>query len=304
MWRVSTLGLLATAWILRAQDSTFSADVKVVNLLATVRDRDGRFVKDLTREDFVVQEEGRPQSIRYFAQESNLPLAIGLLVDTSCSQTRVLESERTASYRFFDQILRGDDVAFVLHFDFEVGLLQGFTSSREKLATALSNLSRPKHCNTLLYDAIHDASEQLMKLQGGRKAFVVLSDGVDVRSKYQIGTAIEFAQRADTIIYSVLFANRQVIGPPAMMAAQAIYLGRGRKAMRRLAHETGGGYYSVSKENSVEKIYAEIEEELRSQYSIGYTPDRIEGDETFRKITLTTKNKDLIVRTRAGYYPK
>ena len=143
MWRVSTVGLLATAWILRAQDSTFSADVKVVNLLATVLDRDGRFVKDLTRQDFVVQEEGRPQSIRYFAQESNLPLAIGLLVDTSCSQTRVLESERTASYRFFDQILRGDDVAFVLHFDFEVGLLQGFTSSREKLATAPSRPGSP-----------------------------------------------------------------------------------------------------------------------------------------------------------------
>ncbi len=304
MRSVSTIGILAIAWVLRAQDPTFSAVVKVVNLLATVRDRDGRFVKDLTKEDFVVQEEGRPQTIRYFAQESNLPLVIGVLVDTSCSQIRVLELERTASYKFLDQVLRGDDMAFVLHFDFKVSLLQGFTSSREKLAAAFSNLSRPKHCNTLLYDAIHDASEQLMKNRGGRKAFVVLSDGGDVRSKYSIGTAIEFAQRADTIIYSVLFANRQIIGHPAVMAMQSIYLAHGRKTMHRLAQETGGGYFAVSKENSIEKIYAEIEEELRSQYSIGYTPDRIEVGKTFRKIALTTKNKDLVVQTRAGYYPK
>lgn len=125
---------------------------------------------------------------------------IGLLVDTSCSQIRVLESERTASYKFLDQVLHGDDVAFVLHFDFRVSLLQGFTSSREKLAAAFSALSPPMHCDTHLYDAIHDASEQLMKKESGRKAFVLLSDGGDVRSKCSIVTAIEFAQRADTII--------------------------------------------------------------------------------------------------------
>jgi VWFA-related protein len=304
MWRVGPIGLVAFACALRAQDSTFSTDVKVVNLTATVRDRDGRFVKDLTKEDFVVQEEGRPQAIRYFAHESNLPLAIGLLVDTSCSQMRVLESERTASYKFLDQVLRGDDEAFVLHFDFKVSLLQSFTSSREELATAFSSLSRPEHCNTLLYDAIHDASEQLMKKHDGRKAFVVLSDGGDVRSQYSIGTAIEFAQRADTIIYSVLFANRQMIGHPVAMAVQAGYLAHGRNVMRRLAQETGGGYFAVSKENSIESVYAKIEDELRSQYSIGYTSDQIEGNKTFRKIALTTKNKELIVRTRAGYYPK
>ncbi len=143
-----------------------------------------------------------------------------------------------------------------------------------------------------------------MGKRGGRKAFVVLSDGGDARSKYSISTAIEFAQRANTIIYSVLFADRQRIGHPTVMAVQAIYLERGRRTMRQLAQETGGGYFAVSKENSIEKIYAEIEDDLRNQYSIGYTPDRIEGDKTFRKIALATKNKDLIVRTRAGYYPK
>ena len=293
------LGLLALAWTLHAQDSTFSADVKVVNLLATVRDRDGKFVKDLTKEDFVVEEDGRPQAIRYFSQESNLPLAIGLMVDTSCSQIRVLESERTASYKFLDQVLRGVDVAFVLHFDYKVSLLQGFTSSREELQTAFSKLSRPEHCNTLLADAIHDASEQLMKKQGGRKAFVVLSDGGDFRSKQSIGTAIEFAQRADTIIYSILFADpRSGFG-----LGRVVYLATGRSVMRRLARETGGGYFEVSKDKSIEQIYAEIEEELRNQYSIGYTPETT-GDKKFRKITLNAKRPDLVVRTRAGYYPK
>lgn len=293
--------LLAIALALRAQDATFSADVKVVNLLATVRDRDGKLIKDLTKEDFTVEEDGRPQTIRYFAQESNLPLSIGVMVDTSMSQLRVLEAERTASYKFLDQVLRGDDVAFVLHFDFKVNLLQGFTSSREDLAAALAKLGRPRRGNTLLFDAVHDASEQLMKNQSGRKAFVVLSDGGDVRSKNSIVTAIEFAQRADTIIYSILFSNAQVL--PRALTATSIYLARGRSIMHRLARETGGGYFAVSKDKSIEQIYAEIEEELRNQYSIGYTPDTT-GDKKFRKIALTASRKDLVVRTRAGYYPK
>jgi VWFA-related protein len=295
------VGLLAITLALRAQDSTFSADVKVMNLLATVRDRDGKFVKDLTKEDFTVEEDGHPQAIRYFTQESNLPLAVGVMVDTSCSQIRVLEAERAASYKFLDQVLRGEDVAFVLHFDYKVSLLQGFTSSREELATAFSKLARPKHCNTVLYDAIHDASEQLMKKQGGRKAYVVLSDGGDVRSKNSIVSAIEFAQRADTIIYSVLFADARSLGVPGI--GTVIYLAQGRSVMRRLARETGGGYYAVSKDKSLEQIYAEIEEELRNQYSIGYTPETT-GDKKFRKIALTATRQDLVVRTRAGYYPK
>jgi VWFA-related protein len=297
------IGLLVIAVALRAQDATFSADVKVVNLLATVRDRDGKLIRDLKKEDFTVEEDGQPQTVRYFAQESNLPLAIGVMVDTSCSQIRVLEAERTASYTFLDQVLRGEDVAFVLHFDYKVSLLQGFTSSREELQTAFSKLARPQHCNTVLFDAVHDASEQLMKKQAGRKAYVVLSDGGDVRSKHSIVTAIEFAQRADTIIYSILFSNAQAIGLPTMMAAQAVYLSRGRRVMQRLARETGGGYYAVSKDKSIEQIYAEIEEELRNQYSIGYAPETT-GDKKFRKITLTAKGKDLMARTRAGYYPK
>jgi VWFA-related protein len=302
--RLSRQNLLLAA-LCRAQEPTFSTDVKLVSLLATVRDRDGRVVKDLKKEDFLVEEDGRPQTIRYFFRESDLPLTIGLLVDTSRSQIRVLEPERKASYQFLDQVLREDrDLAFVMHFDIRVDLLQGFTSSREKLAAALAELRIPKRASTLLFAAVREASEGLMKPQTGRKAYILLSDGVDVRSKTSIGTAIEYAQRADTIIYSILYADHLRVAGPAELAAQAIYHARGRRVMRRLAQETGGGFFEVSQQEPIEKVYAQIEDELRNQYSIGYVPDPSDAGAGYRKIRLTTRQNQLVVRTRDGYYAK
>jgi VWFA-related protein len=304
------VGLLALAVTLDAQDLTFAADVKVVSVLATVRDRDGNVIKGLTRDDFIVKEDGRAQKIRYFSQESNLPLTIGLLVDTSRSMQTLIKVVRQDSGRFFDQVLHDPrDVAFVMHFDNKVGVLQGFTSSREHLESALEKLKIPRIPSTLLYDAVAQASTDLMKPQAGRKALVVLSDGMDVRSKVSLNSAIEYAQRADTMIYSILFSH-QFGGRGRRGKTVTIVMGpggkrqlNGPKVMKRLATETGGGYFEVSDNNPIEKIYNQIEEELRSQYSIGYTPDR-DGDKTFRKITITTKRKDLTVRTREGYYPK
>jgi VWFA-related protein len=138
---------LILAPVIRAvgQDVTFTTGVKVVTLIATVRDSENRVVKNLTRDDFLLSEDGRPQTIRYFSEESDLPLTIGLLMDTSKSQRRVLEAERRASYTFLDQVLRdGRDTAFVVHFDIKVDLLQGLTSSRIKLAAALARLRPPQ----------------------------------------------------------------------------------------------------------------------------------------------------------------
>jgi Mg-chelatase subunit ChlD len=189
-----------------AQQPIFSTEVKVVTLLATVHDGDGAIVTNLKREDFHVEEDGVPQTIKYFSRESDLPLTIGLLVDTSRSQAPVIDRERSASRTFLDQVLRGDkDQAFVALFDFRVKVLQDLTSSRAKLASALDELKIPPRGSTLLYRAIRECSENQMRKQPGRKAFVILSDGVDVHSKTSIVTAIEFAQRADTIIYSILF---------------------------------------------------------------------------------------------------
>jgi VWFA-related protein len=286
---------------LAAQDARFSADVNVVTLLAAVRDRDGRVVKDLSREDFTLLEDGKPQTIRYFSRESDLPLTIGLLVDTSRSQRGVLESERSASYRFLEQVLREDkDQAVVVSFDIEVQVLQEFTSSREKLRGALERLVIPGRVATLLFEAIRRTSEEQMRRESGRKAFVVLSDGVSFRDPATIGTAIEYAQRADTIIYSILFAEHQGLRPAAGKFAAT----RGKEAMSRLARETGGDYYEVTERNPIRKIYSQIEETLRNQYSLGYKPVEPDKKGGYRQIKLTAKPRGLVVQTRDGYYAK
>ncbi|MGO9124516.1 MAG: VWA domain-containing protein [Terriglobales bacterium] len=338
--RALTLILLLAALPAHGQDppvaSTMSVDVKVVTLLATVRDKHGQVVRNLAKDDFTLEEDGRPQTIRYFAKENNLPMKLGLLVDTSMSQRRVLEQERSASHTFLDQMLREDkDVAFVIHFDREVELLQDFTSSRDKLYSALGMLQTPQNSGgdsqdsrggrrqgggTLLYDAVYLASNELMKKQQGRKALIVLSDGVDRGSKESLDTAIESAQRADTLVYSILFKDEQEhgsgggFGMPGMGGGG---MGRhggggrtypqeerpdGKKILDRISRETGARLFEVSKKQTVEQIYSTIEEELRNQYSLGYTPEKAEAGTGYRKILLKTKQKDLVVQTRDGYY--
>lgn len=333
----------------------FSTDVKVVSVLATVRDKKGAIVKNLLKDDFVLQEDGRPQVIKYFSQQSDLPLTIGLLIDTSMSQRRVLGKERDATQTFIEQVLREDkDKTFLIHFDHEVELLQDLTSSKKKLQDAMDNLragsspqlqrpfagggqypgggypggggqypggrrggARTGRAGTLLYDAIWLASgDDLMKKQTGRKALMVLSDGVDRGSKETISDAIESAQRANTLVYSILFADKEGSG----FGSQGPFGGYGRrggmgrypqqesrpdgkKVLQRIAQETGGGFFEVSDKHPIEKIYSQIEEDLRNQYSLGYTSDATTGA-GFRKIALTTKKKDLIVQATQGYYAK
>ena len=211
--------------------------MKVVSLLATVRNKKGQIIHDLTKEDFQLEEDGRPQTIRYFSQESDLPLTLGLLVDTSMSQIRVLGSEQSATYRFLEQVLREEkDQAFLIHFDREVELLQDLTSSRAKLEAALRLLEMPQAQRqqrgaggypgptggrrggsgagrgrggggTLLYDAALLAADDMMKKQAGRKAVILLTDGVDTGSQSTLADAIRSAQSADTLAYSILFAD-------------------------------------------------------------------------------------------------
>jgi VWFA-related protein len=304
--RMSRLTLLVPcACGLPAQEVKFSTGVDLVTLLASVRDAQGLLAKNLTGDDFVLQQDGVPQAIRYFSRESDLPLTIGLLVDTSNSQLHVLEPERRASYTFLDQVVREDrDEAFVAHFDVAVKVLQGFTSSRKDLAAALGELEVPSHFGTLLYDAIRDCSENQMRKRMGRKAFILLSDGGDHRSKTSLGTAIEYAQRADTIVYSILFAEPPSPSRPFRSAILSMDRARGRKVMRRLAAETGGAFFEVGKGQSIEKIYAQIEETLRNQYSLGFTPEPMSAAGQYHKIKLTAKRPGLIVQTRDGYYSK
>jgi VWFA-related protein len=331
---VTTSALALAARSLRAQDvikdnPVFSSDVKVVNVLATVRTKGGEIVANLTKDDFLLSEDNHPQTIKYFSRETNLPLILGLLVDTSGSQRNVLGEEETASYTFLDKVLREDlDKTFLAHFDFDTELLQDLTSSKEKLRVALQGMEVPGPGSrrggggyggrrggrggggagggTTLYDAVFLASDEIMRHQQGRKAVVLLTDGVDHGSKESMGTAIEEAQRADTLIYSIMFEGDEGgggglggfgrIGPIDTGAD-------GYKVLQKMSRETGGGFFEVSRKMSIDAIYKRIEEELRSQYSIGYTPDTPPSGGAFRTIGLKAKRKDLVVQARQGYYP-
>ena len=326
------------------QAPSISVDVKMVSMLAAVRDKHGHLVNNLNKDDFVVEQDGHPQTITYFAQESNLPLTLGLLVDTSMSQRRVLDQERSASHAFLDHVLREDkDKAFVIHFDYEVELLQDLTSSRQKLEAALDALGEPEFAQTggggsssggssgggrggygrggggtLLYDAVYLASNEIMKKQQGRKALIILSDGVDRGSKESLQNSIETAQRADTLVYSILFADKEGygngggyggghgggggIGGGGHRRYPQESRPDGRKILEQISRETGGRFFEVSKKMPIEQIYADLDEELRNQYGLGYVPDKADVAPGYHKIHLTVKPKDLTVQTRDGYY--
>ena len=221
--------LLAAVSVTAQQDdkqeapTTIKKDVNVVNVLATVRNKQGQIVDTLTKDDFKLDVDGRPQAIKYFSQVTDLPLTLGLLVDTSLSQRRLLDKERTASYTFLNDLLdQTRDKAFIVNFDFEVELLQDLTSSRAKLETALQKLQVPeprqmqtggsdpgqmRGGGTKLYDAVYLASDEITSKKQGRKALIILSDGVDQGSKTSLSAAIEASQRADTLVYTILFAD-------------------------------------------------------------------------------------------------
>lgn len=334
-----------------------SPDVNVVNVLATVRDKHGKIVNNLSQNDFVVDEDGRQQVIRNFTRESDLPLTLGLLVDTSLSQRHVLDQERAASGHFIDQVLREDkDKAFLIHFDREVELLQDLTPSKQKLNAALGSLQQPQlkrndddsspngtgyprrrggsapslMSSRVLYDSVYLASNELMLKPQGRKVVIVLSDGVDRGSKVTIERAIAAAQRANTVVYSILVPGQQSSGnhggwehrggiggiggmgggpmgrrgggyPPS---SQPEYdRPDGKKVLERMSKETGGRMFEFSKKESFDQIYQQIQEELRNQYSLGYVPDRPGNASEYRKIHVTTTQKELVVQARDGYYP-
>lgn len=352
-----------------ADTPTFKSDVKVVNVFATVRDKHGQIVPTLGKEDFALQVDGKPQTIRYFAKESDVPLTLGLLVDTSLSQRRVLEEERTASYSFLRDVMREDrDMAFVINFDAETTLLQDLTNSKQKLEVALDrvHVAEPdqnsgggggypggrgggypsgggggypsgghRAAGTTLYDAVFLASDELMHKQEGRKALILLTDGVDQGSRYSLDRAIEAAQRSDTMVYSILFADPSAYGsngmgqhypggmggggrhggwgggmggPGGPMGGGQRYPSEshpdGKKVLERLSRETGGHFFEVSKKESVEDIYKQVQDELRNLYSLGFSPDHSQDASGYHKILLTVKPKDLVVQTRQGYYEK
>ncbi|WP_263383877.1 VWA domain-containing protein [Granulicella arctica] len=344
---------------------TISVDAKLVNLPVVVRDKNGALVQNLTKADFTLQVDGHAQTIRYFDLDNNLPLTLGLLVDTSQSQRGAIDDERTASTAFLDQMLVGkQDQAFVVQFARSIELLQDLTSSRPKLQAALKDLDTPAPADrsasttdtddpdsssarrdrarggTTLYDAVFLASDELMSKQKGCKAVILLTDGDDRGSKERLTDAIEAAQRSDTIIYAIYFKGEQQrqdnnnngnnrgggfprgggIGFPGSGGGGYPGGGGGRggqnprpqetrtdgkKILERMAHETGGRMFEVSKKQPVGDIFTEIGKELRAQYRLGYTPDQQTAGDGYHQIDLSLSGSDkkkLTIQTRDGYY--
>lgn len=340
-----------------APASTLHVNVKVVTMAVTVRDKHGAIVPNLTKDDFTLAEDGRPQTIKYFNHDTNLPLTLGLLVDTSMSQHNVVDSERSASQHFLDQMMTdAHDKAFLIQFDREVDLLVDVSADKSKLSAAMSRLGAPQFSNasdsqgsidnghrmggggTMLYDAIYLASNEVISKQPDRKALILLTDGVDRGSKETLFSAIEAAQRANTVVYAIYFKgqeggnndqyagrHRGGMGGGWPGGGGGGYPGSGggwpggggggrsshptegsridgKKVLEQICGETGGHMFEANKKESIDQIYSNIGDELRAQYMLGYTPDKQTTDTGFHKITLTANKKDLYVQTRQGYY--
>jgi VWFA-related protein len=294
-------------------EPVLKVEVDLVNLFFSVRDKRGGYTGSLIKDDFTVTEDGKQQDVRFFTRETNLPLTIGLLVDVSGSQQNLIAVEREASLRFFQQVLRQKDMAFLISFGAETELLQDFTNSIPLLRRALDqlrlNTGSPSvgminpgpipvpggQRGTALYEAIYLAATDRLRGETGRKAIVVITDGNDMGSRIKLEKAVEEAQRSDAIIYSVLYEDPHY--------TSAFYGGHsGEGPLRRMAEDTGGRMFRVDRRNTLESIYQQIQEEMRSQYTIGYTPSNTLRDGGFRKVEIRTRNKDLKVQARKGYY--
>ena len=320
---VVLLLLSAGVPLLRAQASqesdrdqsleTLKVNVDVVQLFFNVKDKKGALIPDLKKDNFQIFEDGKPQTIKYFNAESNLPLTLGILIDSSGSQQRVLDMEKEVGGQFLQEILRPKDEAFVISFDVNVDLLQDFTNSVHDLKMALNKArintgggggplpglgggpiptGTPR--GTLLYDAIYLASHDELSHEVGRKAMIILTDGEDQGSQLRIKDAIEAAQKSDSIVYVLLIADRGFYGGFGYS---------GDSEMKKLSAETGGRVIEVgNKFDKLKQAFDQISQELRSQYNIGYTPTNSKRDGTFRKVEIKSKQQGYKIQARSGYY--
>ena len=295
-------------------DTVIKSRVNVVQVFFNVKDKHSALVPGLVKDDFQILEDGKPQTIKYFSAEANQPLTLGILVDTSGSQERVLGMEKEMGALFLNRILRDSDQAFLINFDVNVELGQDFTNSKKLLKDALEKTKintggascggipgiggGPFPCGssgprgTLLYDAVYLSAHDMLYKEVGRKAVILLTDGEDQGSRIKIREAIEIAQKADTICYVILAADRGFYG--------GMY--SGDSDMHKMTEATGGRVIDVgNKPEKLRDAFDQIAQELRSQYNIGYTPTNTIADGGYRKLEIKSK-PDLKIQARKGYY--
>jgi Ca-activated chloride channel family protein len=278
-----------------SEDSVLTIKKRVdeVNVLFIATDKRGKFVRNLNQKDFAILDDHKPpQSIVNFRRETDLPIELGLLIDTSGSVRGRFDFEQAAAAGFLQGTIRPNfDKAFVVGFNGHSQVMQDFTDNAALLSAAVHQLHDGG--GTALYDAIYRAChEKLIKDHEdhpSRRAIVVVSDGEDNQSEFSEAQAIEMAQRAEVIIYAISTDDSGLIL-------------RGDKVLQRIADATGGRAFFPFKMKDIKNSFAAIEDELRSQYIISYHPADFEADGRYRPIEITAFKKDLQVRARRGYY--
>jgi VWFA-related protein len=293
---------------------TLKVSVNVVNLFFNVKDKHGALIPNLAKDDFQVFEDGKPQTIKYFNADSNLPLTLGMLIDSSGSQLRVLDMEKEVGGAFLKQILTDKDEAFVIDFNVDATLVQDYTRDVRRLQKALNSVkinagftmptlpgagggpvpTAPAR-GTVLFDAVYLSAHDMLAKEVGRKGMILLTDGQDEGSQLKLKDAIEAAQKGDAIVYVLLCADRG-----SYFSAGMPYYGE--SDMEKLTKETGGRVINVgNKFDKLKEAFDQIAAELRSQYNIGYTPTNTKLDGSYRKLEI--KNKDNYkIQARTGYY--
>ncbi len=293
--------------------TTLKVNVNLVNVYFSARDKNG-FITGLTKDSCQIAEDHEPQTIKRLTQEKNLPLTIGILLDTSGSQMNVLPLEQDAGARFLSEVLTPKDMAFLISFDVNVDLLSDFTNSPNEIRSAIKKASintasssagvpgigggpfptgNPR--GTLLYDAVYLGAHDKLQSQTGRKVMIILTDGEDQGSQVKIKEAIEAAQKANVIVYPILIADRGFYSGAGMLYT-------GSSQMDQLARETGGRVINVGNNGrKLEDAFDQIQDELRTQYLLSYTPTNKKADGSYRKIEMTC-GKDAKVQARKGYY--
>jgi VWFA-related protein len=268
-----------------------------------VKSKDGEAKTGLTKDDFVLKQDGKEEPIRYFSRGSDLPLSFALMVDTSGSQQTFIGDEALASDVFFETMLsRKEDRAMLVQFDSTVLELKSMTNSASALHFALTRVSQrgAGAGGTLLYDAIYAVANKVLASETGRKAMVILSDGGDNGSHHTLAEAIEQAQRADVQIYSVLYSLQKNLD--AVNVGRAPTFDPGVEALQKLSDSTGGRVFTVSRTMSLREIFTAIGDDLRLQYELGYKPPPDTRANSYHKLELKAKDKKLTVQARKGFF--
>jgi len=296
--------------------ATFKLNVNLVDVFFTVKDKNGNLIPHLTKDDCTISEDKAPQKLKSFVAETQQPITLGILLDTSGSQYRVLPLEQEVGSQFLERVLRQKDEAFLLSFDVNVDLLQDYTNSARLLSRAMNKaeintaggngaagipgagggtiptIGAPK--GTLLYDAVYLASNEKMNQETGRKAMILLTDGEDEGSVHKINEAIAAAQKSNVLVYTILIADRGFYGGFGYS---------GFSAMKKMTEETGGRLIDVGNNGKkLEAAFQQIEDELRTQYVASYTPSNMKLDGTFRHLGVECRGDGMKVQVRKGYY--